>query len=53
MLELSGGDREGVVDLEPGADVDELLRELCDTPLGCWAEPVAQSIDPQSGLGQK
>ena len=48
MLELSGGDREGVVDLEPGADVDELLRELCDTPLGCWAEPVAQSEDSSS-----
>ena len=48
MLELSGGDREGVVDLEPGADVDELLRELSDTPLGCWAEPVAQSEDSSS-----
>ena len=48
MLELSGGDREGVVDLEPGADVDELLQELSDTPLGCWAEPVAQSEDSSS-----
>ena len=48
MLELSGGDREGVVDLEPGADVDELLQELSDMPLGCWAEPVAQSEDSSS-----
>ncbi|XP_042675341.1 zinc finger CCCH domain-containing protein 11A-like [Centrocercus urophasianus] len=30
MLELSGGDLQGGVDLEPGKDADELLQELSD-----------------------